>query len=273
MDLHLLTFFALMMSFLSLWIYKSPWLWGSFLVIAYTLALQSAVTTTFTLIPLGTLFLLHFLLKKFPSGKERLLLFFAITLISTLLIFHKIPGFSKWNVGGNLWLNFDRPFTGLFVLALTLPLIRSYQEWINCSLKTIPLTLITLMLLIFLAVQGGVVFWEPKWPPHFLLRLISTFCLVAIPEEAFFRGFVQEEVEKWVGGKIKGPVLAILATSLFFTLTHVNWTSSFALLGFVFLASLAYGSIYRYTRKIESSIFCHFMVNGVHMIFFTYHTL
>lgn len=272
-DLQALTYLTLGMAFVSLWIHRSAWLWGSFLAIALSLALQTKTIEPFALVPIITLFLLQFWFKKGVSGLQRWVAFGIAVFVSTALIFHWVPGFHNWKITNRFWINFDVPFIGFFVLALNLPLLRSRQQWSDMALRTIPLTVLGIGLMVALALLTGSASWHPKWPPHLFLRLASNLVFVSAAEEGFFRGFVQEELFNRFGKGAKGHIGAVVLTSIFFTLCHVKWTASPDLLGFVFLASLLYGSIYQYTKMIESAIFCHFTLNFVHMVFFTYHAI
>jgi uncharacterized protein len=271
MDLSHLAFFTLMMTFLSLWIHRSAWLWGAFLVISYILALNTSVAQPFSLIPVATLFALYWLFKNPIQGGVRFGLAITTIAIAAGLNFHWIPGFCNWQVTPNFWVNYDKPFIGLFPLAFLIPLLRTPEEWYKMALKAIPLTVVAVSILAFLALSSGTITWQFKVPSHFLLRMATNLFLVVIPEEAFFRGFVQEEIFKGMGQGAKGAITAVIGASLLFTLFHLGWHSSFAMLGFVFLAGVLYGAIYQYVRNIESSIICHFAVNFMHMTFFTYH--
>lgn len=272
MDLSRLAFYSLMMAFLSLWIHRSAWLWGGFLAISYILALHTSVVQPFSIIPIGLLLVIFLTFKKEMQPQPRVILALVAILIAAGLNFHWIPGFKNWNVAGNFWLNYDKPFMGLFVLAFLLPLLRSPAEWVQLVLKkAVPLTFAVILILALLATASGTVDWHIKIPSHFFLRILSNLFLVSIPEEAFFRGFVQQEIFKSLGPGPKGHIAAIVGAALLFAIFHIGWTASAAMLGFVFLAGVMYGTIYQYTKTIESSIFCHFCVNLMHMTFFTYH--
>jgi CAAX protease family protein len=270
-DLTLLTYFSLMMVFLSLWVHRTAWLWGAFLVISYILAQHTGIAKPFSLLPILTLFVLTWALKKPIEGTTRFVLVSIVILIGAGLNFHWIAGFHNWNVTGRFWLNYDKPFMGLFPLVFLLPLIRTPGGWAQMAWRALPLTALTVLILATLTLLSGTVAFSFKIPSHAFLRLTSNLFLVTIPEEAFFRGFVQEEIYKGIGQGFKGSVCAIIGASLLFTLFHLGWTSSAAMLGFVFLAGALYGTVYQYTRAIESSIVCHFIVNLLHMTCFTYH--
>jgi hypothetical protein len=272
-DLIFLPFVCLGLAILSFWVYRSPWLWGGFLALALILAIDKEVANPFVLIPIGTLFLIHLLLKKNFLGYERLLLIAVAIIISTCLSFHWIPGFHNWHVSGRFWINFDVPFIGFFILALQLPLIKSKGEWRKVALKAVPISMLGIGLMAMLAVYSGATTLQFKCPTHPFARILSNLFLVAIPEEAYFRGFIQEEIYKYCGKGAKGSILAVILTSLIFALYHLKWTSSLPLLVFTGLAGLLYGSIYQYTKAIESSIFCHISLNLIHMFFFSYHAI
>ncbi len=281
-----LSFFALIMSFVSLWIRRTGWLWGAFLIIAVVLAFQAGILTFPALLPLFTLFTAHFLLKR-PTiqGPLRFALILLVIAVSIGLWFHLFPGFNNWKlvdqeilspdaVPCTLWLNFDKPFIGLFILAWTLPLLRSKADWLRVAQKALPLSALGIGFMMFLAIYGGVVRWDPKIATIFIIWTIENLVLVCMPEEAFCRGFVQEEMFKWLEKKVRwANIAAVLLTALFFMLLHVNWVRSLPFLALVFIAGIVYGTIYQYTRAIESSIFCHFMLNWIHFIFFTYPAL
>ena len=270
-DLCHLSFYTLMMAFLSMWIHRSAWLWGAFLCISYILAFHTSVVQPFSIIPIGLLFVIFLVFKKELQPQTRLVLAIVAILVAAGLEFHKFPGFQNWHVSGSLWINYDKPFMGFFVLAFLLPLLREPVDWYRVAIKAIPATMVVVFILALLAIPSGTIDWHVKIPSHFLVRIASNLFLVAIPEEAFFRGFVQQELFKTFGPGPKGHITAVLGASLLFTLFHIGWTASAAMLGFVFLAGVMYGAIYQYTKAIEASIFCHFCVNLTHMLFFTYH--
>jgi len=272
MTVHHLSFYTLMMAFFSMWIRRSAWLWGSFLCISYILAFHTSVVQPISIIPIGLTLVIFLVFKKETlQPHTRLILGVVALLVAAGLEFHKFPGFQNWHVSGNLWINYDKPFIGFFVVAFLLPLLREPTDWYRVALKAIPLTLLVVIILAILALPSGTIDWHVKIPSNFLLRITSNLFLVAIPEEAFFRGFVQQELFKTFGPGPKGHITAVLGASLLFTLFHLGWTASSAMLGFVFLAGVMYGAIYQYTKAIEASIFCHFCVNLTHMLLFTYH--
>lgn len=279
-----LCYFSLGMSFLTLWVKKTPWLWGSFAFIAITLALHTGIASWMALIPIGILGLCHFFLRKTLPKGTRFLLFCIATALSCALIFHFLPDFKNWqlvsqlqispdSVPYNLWLNFDKPWVGLFPLAFTIPLITAKASLWKVLKVGLPLSLLGILIMIGIVFNSGVVRWDPKIPVIFFIWFLANLIFVSIPEEAFFRGFVQREIGNWFQGNRWAGAGSVVITSLLFVLLHLNWVADLSFLAFVFVASILYGTIYQITQSIEASIFCHFGLNLVHFLLFSYPAL
>jgi uncharacterized protein len=275
------TFLALIMSFASLWIYRSVWLWGSFASLAYVLAYHARLVHPISLVPVATLMILHLTLKRTLKPFSRAVLILFATVISLGLWLHLFPGFNNWAISENLflgkdaalynfWLNFDKPFTGLFILAFALPLVHHKEEWKEMARKAIPLSLVGIAIILCLALYTGQVAWNPKVPTIFFAWMLNNLFLVSIPEEAFLRGFIQRELFQWMGKSVTASIGAVLFTAFFFTLLHLNWVQDIPFLSLIFATGIVYGAIYQYTQRIESSIICHFLLNAIHFTFFTY---
>jgi hypothetical protein len=259
----LLCLFALAMSFASLWIRKTPWLWGSFLIIAMITAYQAHVISYLALFPIATLFLCQYALTFNVNKSTRFLLICTVTLLSLALAFHFLPGFYYLKPDGT---SFDKPFIGIFVLALILPLIASRAAFYKMLRVTLPIALIGLVVLSAVALKLGVIHFAPRLPLSVFSWLGANFFLVTIPEEAFFRGFIQRESYLWFGKTPLAACGAICIGSIFFVLVHLAWVGSFPFLCLIFAASLLYGALYQWTGTIESSILCHFFFNVIHFL-------
>lgn len=277
------SYFALMMAFASFWVKRTFWLWGSFLLMALLLAIPAKILSWVALLPLGALGLCHYLLYHHVKSRVRIALVIVAILISIGLAMHFFPGFHNWEIAHglvlgenavpyNFWLNFDKPFIGIFLLAWTLPLIPSPLEWKKLVKIALPLSLLGILLIMGLSLYLGVVRFDPKFLLLFLLWPFANLFLVVIPEEAFYRGFVQNEIYQALLSRLPklAGFVAVFLTALFFTLIHVFWVNSLPFLSLVFVAGCVYGAIYQYTKAIESSILCHFLLNMIHVLFFTY---
>ncbi len=279
-----LCFFAFAMSFISLWIRKTAWLWGSFLIIAYLLAFIAHIAHWITLIPVFILFFCHYFLKGDIQKSARFLFFGVALVVSFALAFHMLPGFNNWVIAADLHLspgaypytlrfNFDKPFIGIFLLAFSLPLITSQTQLVKVLKLSVPLTVLGIAIMIGISLYFGLVKWDPKIPMITFLWLIDNLIFVTLPEEALFRGFIQRELYHWFGQTPGAAVKSILITSVFFALVHLIWVAHLPFICLVFVASVIYGVIYQWTKAIEGSILCHFGLNVTHFFLFTYPAL
>ena len=87
---------------------------------------------------------------------------------------------------------------------------------------------------------------------------LITLAIAALPEEWFFRGYIQD--------RLGNGVLAILISSLLFSLVHVisiSWMVGML----VFIPSLIYGYIYRKTGDIVLVILLHSLSNLIYKLY------
>ncbi|QVL57611.1 MAG: CPBP family intramembrane metalloprotease [Simkaniaceae bacterium] len=277
-----LAFIALILAFISLWIHKSPWLWGSFIAVSSIFGIMGKLIDFKIFVALALLCAAHLSLTTKLKGVSRLITILVAFFISIALMGHFFPGFHNWLIADKiqisknaypytLYLNFDKPFIGFFPLALTIPLL-SRMHIRSVVLKTIALTALGVIILMVLALYLHLVEIDLKLPGITPIWLIANLFLVTLPEEAFFRGFLQREISEYLNTKWAGP-FSVIVVSLLFALLHFIFLRDFSYLSLTFIASLIYGSIYHMTRSIESSIFCHYLFNVVHFFCFTYPAL
>lgn len=276
-----LSFFALAMTIITAWVKRSPWIWGGFLIFAFALGYLAKLFDPIALAPIGGLFVLHALLKGDIKGLARLLLVLLATAISIGLLIHKFPGFHNWLVVSKqqltssaapftLYLNFDKPFIGIFVLVLGFPLLKDPAEFGRMLKWAIPMIIGGVAIMIFAALFSGLIQWAPKFPKISWFFALENLIFACIIEEAFWRGFIQNELFRVFGGK---GIVSVFLTALIFAGLHYFWVPSIPFLGLVFLAGLIYGTIYQVTKSLEASILCHWVFNMTHFFFFTYPVL
>ena len=109
----------------------------------------------------------------------------------------------------------------------------------------------------------GFLHFHPHMPSasHVLLGWIFTFLFVAVPEELFFRGWMQNLLERRVG-----PVRALLITAALFGLSHFNkravhFNSRYVLLAL--LAGIFYGRAWLQDRRVGASAITHASVDTI----------
>lgn len=94
-----------------------------------------------------------------------------------------------------------------------------------------------------------------------LLAWLFTFFFIAVPEELFFRGWMQNLLERRVG-----PARALLITSTLFGLAHFNKRAAVFNWRYVLLAALAgifYGLAWRQERRVGASAITHASVDTI----------
>jgi uncharacterized protein len=100
--------------------------------------------------------------------------------------------------------------------------------------------------------------------PHFstvLFAYVFTFLFIAIPEELFFRSWLQNLLERRLG---RWP--ALLATSVIFGLSHFNKRALHFNWRYVLMAAVAgvfYGRAWRAQRRVGASAIAHACVDTV----------
>jgi membrane protease YdiL (CAAX protease family) len=99
-----------------------------------------------------------------------------------------------------------------------------------------------------------------------LLRWIAIFFFTAVPEELFFRAWVQNLLERRVGRRS-----ALVIASLLFGLSHFNKRSAHFNWRYVLLATMAgifYGRAWRENRRVAASTITHASVDWLWGLWF-----
>lgn len=261
-----LAFSFLIASFLSLWIRKEDKIWGSLLGASLFFGLIASNITLVGLLFILPLALLWLRYKKQPTFT----LFVLLIIVSAIFKSRALPGFIPYFFTSKFAIGLEGSLIGLFPLALLIPLAKNRKDW----KKVLSGTLLGLGGIAFLAIVAlslGAVHLQPHLPSFATPRILSNFFLTSIPEEAFYRGFVQNTLCRYFSSMKGGNLLALLLTSILFTAAHLYWSPNLGVLVLVFLASLLYGGVYLFSGKIESAILCHFLLNLIHMTCFSYH--
>ncbi len=111
--------------------------------------------------------------------------------------------------------------------------------------------------------------WNPRWEGAgpFLASFLEILLFVALLEELFFRGFLQNLLERTLASRFLGHLVASVLFGLFHILhaPFPNWR-------YVILASIAgwfYGSAWRQGGTLLSSVLTHAAVDTLWRTFFT----
>jgi uncharacterized protein len=116
---------------------------------------------------------------------------------------------------------------------------------------------------VLLGLYLGFLHFHPTWPrpSQAILALVFTFFFIAVPEELFFRGWLQNLLEKRMG---RYP--ALLLTAVLFGLSHFNKRAAHFNWRYVLLAALAgifYGRAWHQERRVGASAITHASVDTI----------
>ncbi len=98
-------------------------------------------------------------------------------------------------------------------------------------------------------------------PPRLAVGYLFTFFFIAVPEEVFFRGWLQNLLERRIG---RYP--ALFSTAVLFGLSHWNKRTAHFNWRYVVLAALAgifYGRAWRQDRRVGASAITHATVDTI----------
>ena len=114
-----------------------------------------------------------------------------------------------------------------------------------------------------LGLSLGFLHLHAKWPGLVLIAgaWIFTFFFIAVPEELFFRGWLQNLLERRIG---RTP--ALFLTAIFFGLAHFNKRAVYFNWRYVLLAAVAgifYGRAWCSQRRVGASAITHASVDAI----------
>jgi uncharacterized protein len=177
-------------------------------------------------------------------------LFFLPVYFFALICYRKPAKF----MGFNTYINYKQVFIILAILVLTFPLSGALAELNN--LIPIPIKWATK----FKAMEDSRAAEEAALIninsfSKYIISLIIIGLLPGLFEEIGFRAGLQNILSRW----FKGPWLAIIITSILFSLVHISYY------GFLvrFALGVILGLVFYYSENIWLSAFFHFLYNGL----------
>lgn len=205
--------------------------------------------------------------RRLPDG----LWLGASLLAGVALAAHALPGFAPLALSAprplspdaapyGVRLHWDKLLLGTILLAWwwrqprALP-ARPAPAW-GCAL-------LTLLAVPLLALAGGVVAWQPKWPAELALWLAVNLGVTALAEELLFRGLLQGALVRRLGAA-RGIGLG----AGLFGLAHAPFSLPFALVAGV--AGLGYGWTLQLSGRLYAAVLLHGAVNLVHFLLLSY---
>src|SRR5450830_50344 len=209
--------------------------------------------------------------------------FDALTILFALaLAMHRWPGFnnpllvaaktlSADSLPLTLYANVDKGAAGLLLLALCCRRSTSMAQLRGSLRQTWWLILLTITAVMASGIMLHVVRPDLKLPSITWQFLAVNLFFTVVAEEAFFRGFIQEHLAARLGQSVPGAALSVFASALLFGLAHLPGGLVYA--GLATMAGLGYALVYQRSRRIESAIAAHFLLNTVHFFAFSYPAL
>ncbi len=258
--MEFLSFLFLTATFISLWIKRDPKIWGSLLTLSVITGFFAGMVNWTGLVILAGILLLWI-------QKPNVWTFVALVAIGTGYKLKLLPGFPAHFITPKFAIGLINPIIGLLPLALIVPLAKTLDDW-KSVLKGVALGCVGIAIIAILAVSSGAIKLNLKMPEHLPLLTYSNLFLTSIPEEGFYRGFIQNTLSSYFG-----KAIALILSAALFSLTHIYWSPNIGILALTFVTGLLYGGIYLYSKKIESAILCHFLLNFIHMTLFSYHAI
>ena len=281
----LLTYIFLYLTVIFLWVphFKRLPLWSLMLGVSILFGLTSKRIELISVVFILLLACFAYFLQNIKiSLIVRILSAVGLLILGCGLALHIVPGFhnlqvldkvkiSEDGILFSLYLNFDKTIVGIIILGILHQLITTKNEWIKMYKGMIPRALVLIMIIASLSILFHYVRFDPKLPSSLLIWSCTNLLFVCVAEEGFFRGFIQKYLCLVFQNIKYGNLLAISIASILFGLAHYAGGVLYVLLAFI--AGMGYGFIYFRTKRIESSIITHFLLNLIHFLFFTYPAL
>lgn len=189
------------------------------------------------------------------------------------LALHIIPGFNNQIVASGVqagpqslpftfYFNLDKALIPFLLLAcMPTLLVRPAQPPRNPLWW--PLLLLSMPLLLLLATALGGLRIEPHIPTWTASFMLANLFFVALPEEALFRGYIQQRLSQLLGDR-----QALLIASVLFGLAH--FSGGLMLVIFATLTGVIYGLAWLWSGRLWVATLVHFAFNMLHLLFFTY---
>ncbi|MBQ4835520.1 CPBP family intramembrane glutamic endopeptidase [Pseudoalteromonas luteoviolacea] len=224
-----------------------------------------------------SLFLMSYGFNHFKRKLIKWLLGVGIFVFSILFFIHAFPGFSNplviesYMVSNNAvpfskHLNFDKLMVAIALLALVVP--RGRTSMGKNSGKVFVLSSLAVVSGLAGGVLSGLVEWEPKLSPILVGWIITNLLVTCYAEEAFFRGFIQTQMQNTFKHHHLGDKLTVFCSGVLFGLVHFPGGLAYTLIATILGIGCAYG--YQKTNNILVPIYIHFVFNLLHFCLFTY---
>ena len=252
--------------------------WPFMLALACASGLATGLLAPLAIAAIVALGALAVAARRSKDGPVKVLLMVATACMLLAMSMHRFPGFVNPPLVTDMVvsaagepvthrLNFDKAAAGLILFALFCVPARTRTEWREVGrhywiILGTPLVVLPVGLLV------GYVDVDLKLLAYTPVFLVLNLLFTCVTEEAFFRGFIQEQLSRAMERWKAGPAVAMCLAALLFGLAHAG--GGWLFVGLATLAGLGYGYAYLRSKRIETAILAHLALNGMHFIAFTY---
>ncbi|NOY74150.1 MAG: CPBP family intramembrane metalloprotease [Gammaproteobacteria bacterium] len=282
-----LPFFLLLMAMGVLYVKAISQYWLAIFFISFVFAWFYNIVTLHAAWPLIALILCCQVIensKRYASLQRiRPLIWVIFIVLAILLATHQFSSFlnplllsnaeiSAAAMPYSLYLNYDKAALGLIILAAVSPLSQQVGMPQKSELLIVFCGVVVIIIFVsLLAVIMGYVSFDPKWNSIFLIWVPVNLFITCVAEEVFFRGMIQRHLSQRLSLLAHGEWVALFIVSILFAVAHIAGGWHYVVLAG--LAGIGYGWVYMRTKRIEFSIFTHFMLNATHFTLLTYPAL
>lgn len=193
----------------------------------------------------------------------------AVIVITAGLFMHALPGFNNYLITEEpreFFFNFDKPVFGFLFLWHFVHRGHTASDWRVVIQGFVWNYLPCAALLILLALGSHFVRFEAHVPDFALFWVFSNLIFTCVAEEAFFRGYVQAGLHRFLQKHQYSAAISVIIASIIFGLAH--YRGGIAMIGLSAVAGVFYGLAFHKSKRIEASILVHFAVNVSHYFFF-----
>lgn len=214
--------------------------------------------------------------QKLESNHWHLFCALSIFVLSLIFLLHKATGYNNVLMFDNIvlkqnsvpftqYLNLDKGILGFILLMFIVPKPKTLSVKIMPSIMLVFAVLTIACLNLALLMQ--LVEFDFKLLPMAFAWSCTNLFLTCLVEEAFFRGFIQQQCQS-LSKKMMWQYLCILLSGLLFGLAHfpagMTYTSIAVVMGSV------YAYAYWKSNNIMLPIALHFAFNCIHFFCFSY---
>lgn len=277
---------ALLLTVISLWV-RPALLWRAMLAATVALGYLCGALHGPAIVWIALFAMAVWLYRRFRSASgnwsdavRRGTLALLVMAGALLLGMHALPGFENPLIaedlviapgaaGYTLYFNFDKTIAGIALLGIgSVALIRTAGEWRTAWSAAASVIALNIVVAMLLSVALGYVAFQPRWTAFFWVWAVINLLLTCLSEEAFFRGFIQNELNHALGSRRYASAIAVGTSAVLFGLAHFAGGWRYILLATI--AGAGYAIVFQRTQRVEMAILAHFALNATHFLLFTY---